>query len=277
MNRSPIIQGMKRRSRGAISPLAVTLAVILAVAVVGVAGSVFLRSFVKQAYSNRQADKQSMKTLLDESEKLAEDGKLSDEARFPNTPSGRAAEIAYRLMLDEQRRGKRFEEELRKIGWQEVMTPVLLRDKAGLEASLARVAKAEALVDDMEVAIKASFARFYRDASVLESKNSQAKKVLAGIKTGLEAPNGSRQRATQSLKLVRDNLGSVREACRFLLGKSGKYEVSEDGTIVFDGVPDLEVETYNAIVDRMNASLDALYKLEDERKALLEKARQRLD
>jgi len=151
------------------------------------------------------------------------------------------------------------------INWQSVMTPDSLKTEASVRQCLAKLDAARNLVSGLEKGHQADMQQTQREMQALSESSRDAKRFYEGFRAGLSRPGGQKHYVQAMFRLIQQNHDAIEQACRFLLGQSNKYEVAQDGQVIFsEAVSNAEVDRYNAIIERINGTMSQIQGLEQQ-------------
>lgn len=247
--------------------LAIVGIVVLAIA--GAFGSkVFFGAMAKRV-GDRHADQKSTGEVLDAAEKLLEGDKMATQANFPDTPVGRMNRLVFELMLGEQTRQEEINRDLERIGWEWVMSAESLSTKTNLEESLRRLAQAKKITDDYYFKLESAYLEMLKKMDVEAQKDPDAEKFLAGFKDRQSEPGNGLYFANKISAELEKNHTAIGDCLRFLLARTGKFDVDADGAVSFRPPHEKETDSYNLLVDKLNASMEEMTRIEEERLRLM--------
>ncbi len=257
---------MSRTRQAAVNPIAIfAIAVIVVALVIAGLGTSLLKG-AKQRSEEREAERKSMVEFLGQAKKLNEGGKLGNMPDFPETSIGRMQRIVFVWARTGQTRTEELMKRLTELGWDWVGSPESLRTKASLEKCLSISPKVKAAVLAHRKWFDEGYSKVLADVESQADGSRDARSFVAGLKESSQREKGGYQLGLKTWDVLVKNIEALEEMFRFLLARSGKYKVAEDGTIEFDAsVSDRDAEAYNAITDRVNGQLQEMNRLEAER------------
>jgi len=245
---------MRRRAGSVKVILLVIAGAVVVVTLLGLGAKAVFQEMVKEL-SQDQADKRSMGKVVDAAEKMAKGEKVDPIKGFPDTPVGHMNKLLYQTVQDSHELEGKIDKELKDIGWDWVMSNDSLKSKANLEECLNRIGRAEKLV----TRYSDRFEHIWNDALVAmqveADKSNSAAAYLAGVKEGLDQPDGGRSFIREFIRLLRANHQGLKEAIQFLLAHPKDYQMGPEGPVFLDTVPQSEVDKYNALTDRANEAM----------------------
>ena len=102
-----------------------------------------------------------------------------------------------------------------------------------------------------------------------EAKTSrEAQKVYETFQENSRKKGGGLYYANQIAEKLKDNHDALGEALKFLLARSGKYTVDNEGQILFDeSVSDRDLDQYNRIIERVDQAMRDVEELDRQRLA----------
>lgn len=262
-----------RLSSGKLNP--VILAVVAGIGILGaiVTVSVLFLGYSKKVAEDRRSAREGMRQVLQEAAKISQGSSPRRNLKFPGTPMGHMNRLLYGALLEEARLQVWFEGQLQRIKWDWVMTPESLRTEESLDDCLRRCSEAKKVIDRLERDGLGLLAKLVRDMEPYAKANRDARNYYDGFKRGLMQPDGGYALAKRSYALIRENHAALEGTIRFLRAHIGKFDVADDGTTLFNAdVPDKDVDAYNALVEKMNSSLEQLNRIEMIRETRLEGA-----
>lgn len=258
---------MSRRRYAAVSPIAIFVAAVIVGAIVlAVLGTAIFQTASKRV-KDRADERQSMQDFLGEAKKLADGGSMGKMPDFPDTPLGRMQRVVFLWAKEGQDRSAQMMKTLEGLDWQWVGSPDSLKTKANLEKCLATTPKAKKEVEKLLAWIDVGYAKALADMEAQADGSKDAGSFLSGLKLANQSQVSGFQLGKKTWQLLIKNIESLEEMFRFLLARTGKYSVTEDGLIDFkSGVTDKEQAEYEAIVDRVNGYLEEIAQLEEKRR-----------